>query len=292
MKSIRSRLIAGLVLIIVFFLVQAALVYNGLRTARQDVVDQTQKNTQAAAQLSDLAVLAQQVRRYEKEYFVYVSNPERRANYVKEWTGTSDKITKQLQTIRSNANSAFNSDDISKVNNWVGAAEFYGSEMNKIFALVDQRQIQITEAQAATPAPTDAVVTATKVVSKAAAAPAPAPAAAPAPAPTMFSPIEVNTMIGPGKDRFSGTLIKGVSDMSAAKTKATLELGEFATNDFNRLLTIVLATVAVGILIALLLLWKLPQAVTAPLANLSKSIDEMSKGNLEQKNLQRRRERI
>ena len=74
MKSIRSRLVAGLSLIIVFFLVQAALVWWGQDTARRDVVDATRKNTIASSQLSELAVLAQQIRRYEKEYFVYVGN--------------------------------------------------------------------------------------------------------------------------------------------------------------------------------------------------------------------------
>jgi hypothetical protein len=82
MKSIRARLTAGLALIIVFFLVQAALVWLGQDNARREVVDATRKNTLASAQLSELAVLAQQVRRYEKEYFVYVGNRERRDNYV------------------------------------------------------------------------------------------------------------------------------------------------------------------------------------------------------------------
>ncbi len=284
MKSIRSRLIAGLALIIIFFLVQLALVYNGLRDARKDVVGATARNTVAASQLSELAVQAQQTRRYEKEYFVYVNNPERRANYVKEWTGSMDKMGKQIQTMRSNAQGAFSSEDVGRMTNWTTATEFYGNEMKKIFAAVDQRQNQITTAEAAAPAP-EAAASAAAAGKAAAKAVAVVAAAAPAaePAPAMFAGTEVNAMITAGKDRLGADLIKGVTDMSKAKTEASLGLASVADNQFNNVLYAVLATVALGILMALLLLWQLPKAVTAPLATLSQSVDEMSKGNLEQK---------
>ena len=282
MKSIRSKLIAGLALIIIFFLVQMALVYNGLRDARQDVVGAATKNTLAASQLSELAELAQQIRRYEKEYFVYVSNSERRANYIKEWSGTADKISTKIQTMRKNADKAFSREDVSRMGNWSDAAEFYGSEMNKIFASVDKRQAQLTATAAPAPESAASAPAAKAPAKTVAAAPAVDTAAAEA-TPAMFSPIEVNTMIGPGKDRFAADLIKGVNDMSAIKTKDTLALSDIANKEFDEVLYAVFSTVLIGILIAALLLWQLPLAVTTPLATLSKSVDEMSKGNLEQK---------
>jgi HAMP domain-containing protein len=281
MKSIRSRLVAGLALIILFFLAQLAIVYNGLQDARTDVVVGTTKNTIAASQLSELSLLAQQVRRYEKEYFVYVTNPERRNNYIKEWTGTSDKITKLIQTMRTNSDGAFSQDDVAKMSNWTSAADFYSAEMKKVFASVDERTAKVAAA-VAEPAPESAVTAPVKPVSKTAPAPVVAAQAA-APAPAMYSSIEVNGMITAGKDRLSGSLVKGVSDMSAAKTKATLELHELAQDEFNEVLYAVLGTVAIGVLIAALLMWKLPSSVTTPLAALSKSVDEMSKGNLDLK---------
>jgi methyl-accepting chemotaxis protein len=105
----------------------------------------------------------------------------------------------------------------------------------------------------------------------------------PKPQPVMFSPIEANTMITAGKDRLSGVLIKGVSEMSAEKTKQTLALNEVTESGFKQLLGAVLLTVAVGVLIAVILIITLPRAVTAPLADLTGAVDELSKGNLEQK---------
>ncbi len=219
-------------------------------------------------------MFAQQVRRYEKEYFVYVGNEERRNNYIKEWTGTSDKITKLLATMRANTDGAFSADDVAKIGNWQSAADFYGTEMKKIFASVNDQAGKVAQA-VATPAP--APTTGTKpaaVATPAASAPAPV---------VMFAATEVNTMITAGKDRLSGVLIKGVSEMSAEKTKQTLSLSEVAAGGFNQVFAGVMLTVAVGIVIALLLMVNLPKAVTTPLANLTAAVDDMSKGNLDKK---------
>jgi methyl-accepting chemotaxis protein len=262
MKSIRSRLIAGLTLIILFFLAQAALVWWTQNTAKNEVVDATRKNTLASSELSQLAVLAQQVRRYEKEYFVYVGNEEKRNGYIKEWTDTSDKISNLLSTMSANKGTAFAKSDLTAIANWTSASEFYNSEMLKIFATV-------RSAAAATPTPEAATATA-KVVTTA------TPAASGLP-----SPVQVNDMIKDGKNRFSDVLIKGVSAMSAEKTKATLALSDTANSSFEKLLLGVLLTVAVGVLLSIFLMFTLPKAVTNPLATLTESVDNISKGNLD-----------
>jgi HAMP domain-containing protein len=272
MKSIRSRLVFGLGLIIVFFLAQAALVWYSQSTAKSDVVDTARKNTLASSQLTELAVLAQQVRRYEKEYFVYVGNEERRNGYIKEWTGTSDKILKLLGTMRTNSEGAFSTDDVGKMGNWISASEFYSAEMKKIFGAVNDQAVRVT--QAAT-APAPVAVPAVK---------GSAPAnTTPTAAVVMFAPPDVNTMIGAGKDRLSGVLIKEVGIMSAEKTKQTLALSEVAAGGFNQVFVGVMLTVAIGILIALILMFTLPKAVTDPLQNLTDTVDNLSKGNLDTK---------
>ncbi len=269
MTSIRSRLVAGLTLIILFFLAQAALVWWTQNTAKNEVVDATRKNTLASSELSQLAVLAQQVRRYEKEYFVYVGNEEKRNGYVKEWTDTSDKITNLLNTMSANKGAAFAKSDLTAIANWTSASEFYKSEMLKIFATV-----RTAAASALAPEP---------VASTAKAGAAATPAAAPATpgASGLPTPVQVNDMIKDGKNRFSDVLIKGVSAMSAEKTKATLALSDAANSSFDKLLQGVLLTVAVGVLLAVFLMFTLPGAVTKPLTTLTESVDNISKGNLD-----------
>ena len=260
MTSIRSRLVAGLTLIILFFLAQAALVWWTQNTAKNEVVDATRKNTVASSELSQLAVLAQQVRRYEKEYFVYVGNEEKRNGYIKEWTDTSDKITNLLSTMSANKGAAFTKSDVAKIAEWTSAADFYKAEMLKIFSTV-----RSASAPAAAPEPATKVSAAAPVASNA------------------LTAVQVNDMIKDGKNRFSDVLIKGVSAMSAEKTKATLALSDAANSSFEKLLLGVLSTVAVGVLLSIFLMITLPKAVTSPLATLTQSVDNISKGNLDAK---------
>lgn len=264
MKSIRSMLLAGLAVIAALFLVQAGILAWGQRSIERDVIANVEKNTLAASQLSELAVAAQQIRRYEKEYFVYVGNVERRENYIKEWTGAADKMTKLLQTMKTNADGAFAQEDLGKISAWASAADFYASEMRKIFATVNDRQNQLISG-GATVAP----------VATKGAPPVAAPAA------SMFSPIEVNGMITAGKDRLSGVLIKGVAEMSAAKTKATLNLSEVTKSGFNKVWSGVMATVLLGFVIAGALALKLPASIAGPIAKLGAAVDRMSKGELD-----------
>ncbi len=269
MKSIRSMLLLGLALIGLLFLVQAGLLAWGQRAVERDVIDKVEKNTVATSQLGELGIVAQQIRRYEKEYFVYINNSERRDNYIKEWSGAADKMSKSLQTMRTNSQNAFSADDQGKISSWASAAEFYAAEMKKIFALVNERQGQMS-------ASTAAAIAAANVPAPKGAMAVPLPTAV-----TMYSPIEVNNMIGPGKDRLSGVLIKGLSEMSEAKTKATLALPALTRDGFNKLWAVVMATVLIGLLTAVLLAIKLPSAISKPIATLSEAVDRMSKGDVD-----------
>ena len=77
----------------------------------------------------------------------------------------------------------------------------------------------------------------TTVRTAAAAIPAAEPAATATKAVTtaahsMLTPVQVNDMIKDGKNRFSDVLIKGVSAMSAEKTKATLASSDAANSSY------------------------------------------------------------
>ena len=223
MSSIKSRVILGLSLIVVFFVAQAALVWSAKDRLYTDVVEVTRRNTLATVALSELSVLAQQVRRYEKEYFVYVGNEVRRNGYVKDWTQTHDRISTLIASTMENRGGAFSSADIAKVTGWRAASDFYGEQMKMIFATVDSRAKQVAQAAAAD---VEAKPVATKAATTADATPAI----------TMMGPTEVNEMIKDGKDRFSAGLIKGVSELQTEKARETLTLGDVASKGFDRLI--------------------------------------------------------
>lgn len=290
--SIKTRLTQGLMLIVIFFLVQAGSVWYVIDHAKNSVVETTRHNTMASAELGSLAVLAQQVRRYEKEYFVYVDNKEKRDSYEGEWRDAIGKIEKILGQMKTGSDGAFSPNDIEEVAKWSDASAFYSGEMQKIFRAVNERAAGKEAGGAsnsATETPAEAVpylglwqAPASASHGSAASAKVAAVRQSETSASAMFRPSEVNDMIKAGKERFSGELIKGVETMSKAKTADTLALADTEGTIFNSLLIGVLASVAVGVLVAVLLSLNLPKMVQKTIDRLSTSAHEMSMGNLQQ----------
>lgn len=94
---------------------------NGVeRAVRQNFV--------AAGLLSRLQVEAEKLRRYEKEMFIYVANPERRANYVKEFDASYTKMLPLLDTMLAPSGTAFTEEERKQIMEWKNAAIFYSGE--------------------------------------------------------------------------------------------------------------------------------------------------------------------
>lgn len=263
--SINRNLTVGLIAIIVFFILQAAGVLTMGRYTEREVVEVARRNTVAQVDLADLSTMAQQIRRYEKEYFIYVNNPEKRTQYQKEWTGTMEKITALLGRMRANGSSALSADDLSRVGQWAAASEFYASEMTKVFAEVNARSNKMQE-EAATAQAAEQQAASTKE-------------ATPVLEGTrMLLPDEANDLIKAGKDRFSAELIKGVATTFAQKSEATLALTTVTNEGFNKMIYGVMASVLIGIGIGVYLLVSLPKSVTEPIRNLTTLVDALSRG--------------
>jgi HAMP domain-containing protein len=277
-SSINRKLMIGLSAIIVFFVLQAVGVMAMGRYTEQQVVDVARKNTVAQVELAELSTLAQQIRRYEKEFFIYVNNPERRANYNKEFSGTMEKITGLLARMRANESKAWDADDLNRVNQWTAASEFYNAEMNKVFAEVKARAEKMKEEAAALEAAEVAAVALKSGKSKDAnSMPAPEITAT-----RMLTPEETNDMIKAGKDRFSADLIKSVTETFTQKSQATLALTSVTNEGFNQMIYGVIATVLIGIAIGAYLLISLPHSVTTPIRDLTEIVDGLSRGETSQ----------
>ncbi len=269
--SINRNLTVGLIAIIVFFILQAAGVLTMGRYTEREVVEVARKNTVAMVDLADISTMAQQIRRYEKEYFIYVSNPEKRAQYQKEWTGTMEKITALLGRMRANSSNALSTDDLNRVGQWSAASEFYASEMAKVFAEVNARATKIQEEAAAATLATEQLAANTKGAKAKEATPV-------VEGTRMLLPEEANDLIKAGKDRFSADLIKGVAVTFAQKSEATLALTTVTNEGFNKMIYGVMASVLIGIGIGGYLLISLPKSVTEPIHNLTTLVDAMSRG--------------
>ncbi len=267
--SINQRLVLGLAAIIVFFIAQAAAVLVMGRHTERSVVDVARRNTTAQVSLAELSTLAQQIRRYEKEYFIYVDSLEKRAQYQKEWTGTMNQIGKLLANIQANADKVFTNEDANNITKWWNAAEFYKAEMGKIFEATEERARKVADDVEKEKARAEAVAKLPKGKE-------PPP---PVELTRMITPIEANSMIAAGKDRFSADLIKGVTQTFGEKSQATLSLTSVTNEGFTRMIYSVIATVVVGVAIGLYLLVSLPRSVSGPIEQLTSNVDAISRGD-------------
>lgn len=270
--SLKKRIIITLSILIAFFLIQALVTRHYVEQTKETLTQSTTKQTIVADKLGDLAVRAQQIRRYEKEYFVYVGNAEKRAGYEKDWTDTYNKIAASLVSMKSNANEVFAAADVQQIDKWTAASKFYESEMKNVFAAVQNRSSLVAEKQKAA-----AEAAALAAVKKGKKTPTPDTEAVP----QMFSPTEANDMIKAGKDRFSNDLIKGVETMTKAKVVSSLTLAEQANESFQNLLFAILTTVGAGVLVALAMISYLPKAISQPIDALSADVDRISLGEVD-----------
>lgn len=264
MKSIRRRLVFSMALLITFFLIQAITVTGFVNIQSKDTSEEIRRNTLTSAQLTELSTLAQQIRRYEKEYFVYVRNEEKRNGYIQEFEGISLRISKLLDSIVANADKAYSNVELSEISKWRDAHIFYTSEMQKIFGDVKRRQVDIAAFAAAGAASKPGTSTGAQTE-----------------APTMPSPDQVNEMIKAGKDRFGAELISGVAKLGKDKTAATLNLAQSTTASYTRLLGVIIATVLAGIGIAVYLALTLPRAVARPIAGLAQVAELVARGDMD-----------
>ncbi len=270
--SIKSGITRGVMLIVLFFLVQAGFVGYIIYEARSTVVENTRKNTVASSQLERLAVLSQQIRRYEKEYFIYTAIPEKRAGYEREWRDAFSKIETVLASMKTDRDGAFDARDIEQITAWGSAASFYAAEMLNIIVTVNERTVAV-----ASDRETRAFGALASRSGEGQHASAAAPVAAPLAA---YTAIELNEMIKPGKERFSNELVKGVEAMVALKTDDTLALAREAEMKFTQVLVGMISSAIAGVAVALLLSQRLPMTAIRPIESLSQAAHDMSLGDL------------
>jgi len=93
------------------------------------------ENLTATSMLSDLQVEAEKIRRYEKETFIYVAEPETRQKYQQEHEASAKRLFTTLDSMLAQSNKAFNEKERQQIGDWKAAAEFYVGE----FALLMQK---------------------------------------------------------------------------------------------------------------------------------------------------------
>lgn len=264
--SITGKIKIGLSILLGFLILQFALGQVLDRMAQAKVNTAVTKNFAAADRLAELGAAGQQIRRYEKEYFIYVNDTAGRTKYRGEWTGTFNKLQTNLGAMQANKDGVFSSQDAIAFQSWMNALEFYGKEFNTI----------MTRADAGTIVPPAPVVEAAQPLAKVTSAPVVAAT------PDLSKATKLaNDMIGPGKDKF-----REILDGTEKMRKAKLLESAASVNEIRQLFSIStwvsLGIFLIGLILAVYLMISIPNAVKKPIEEFVEIADRISKGDTKQ----------
>jgi methyl-accepting chemotaxis protein len=238
MNSIRSKIFWGVGAVVLFVLLQsAAMWWYGNRVGNQ-VKTAINQNFAAASLLSDVIIEAQKMRRFEKEMFIYAAVKEKREGYVKEWEGAQRTMMDTLINGAADARKGlFNATETQEMKTWMDAAQFYEREFRK--TVDTARSLEATPPASLT--------------------------------------IDLNTAIGPGKDRFR-TLLGGAQKMREAKEKSSKDISGEIESAFRVQSIVALVLTLLGLTVGALMVRAVMKSVTKPLTALTDATEKISRG--------------
>lgn len=144
MKSVRGKLLFGFILILLFMVGQSVLTYIYFDRNRTLVQQAISQDFKAAMDLSKVAVAGQKIRRYEKEYFIYVDNLRKRAGYSEEFNETHAKLEQLLETMVTDFSGTWSDQDRLEIRRWQQALLAYGQGFRSVVDKVETAQITDT----------------------------------------------------------------------------------------------------------------------------------------------------
>jgi len=142
--GIRQKLIAGFTLIVLFILAQSAITISYVGKSENLVTDAVSKDFNASIAISRIAIEGQKLRRFEKEYFIYVNNKTKRTKYVGEWNDAYVNLVTIIDGITEDESGSWSDADKTEVADWRKALIQYGEGFRIVVAKVDAGSIKGT----------------------------------------------------------------------------------------------------------------------------------------------------
>ena len=134
--SIKAILRNALLVTALLILISIAATLYGNYLASSSVTRLAFTELPAAQTVQGMVLEYERLRKYEKEYFVFATNPERRANYEKEWEKAYAALVKRFTEARAASNEGFSAAEKSKILEWNGAVDSYASGFRQLIARV------------------------------------------------------------------------------------------------------------------------------------------------------------
>lgn len=134
--SIHSKLASGFALIIIFLLIQGGITFFYASKSNKLVNQAIDSSFQQSQFVSQLSIDGQKLRRYEKEYFIYVNVDHKREKYFKEWSEARDSIHNRLTTSINDTSGRWSLYDRNEMEVWKQSLIAYSDGFNAVNQMV------------------------------------------------------------------------------------------------------------------------------------------------------------
>ena len=141
--KIGARLILGFSILLLLLLATGLAGIWGMNNISNDVITTLQTDGLVAEQAAQLDALALGLRRYEKDLFLNIDNPEKRATYFKNWSSEFSKLNTTLRDMGKTVNLTEEKESVNRITK---AATEYETGLKDIFKRIEQGELTTPQA--------------------------------------------------------------------------------------------------------------------------------------------------
>ena len=130
--SIHSKLASGFALIIIFLLLQGVITFFYVSNSNRLVNKAIESSFQQSQFIAQLSIDGQKLRRYEKEYFIYINNEHKREKYYKEWSEAKNSIQTRLTSAINDTSGSWSLYDRNEMVVWRNSLTAYNNGFQRV----------------------------------------------------------------------------------------------------------------------------------------------------------------
>ena len=146
MSSINGTLRIGFAVLLFLFIAQSAVGYFTARSNDDLVTAAINEDFNTSVLISRIAIEGNKLRRYEKEYFIYVGNQDKMAKYTGEWEDSYRKLKDMLNVAINDSTGAWTPEQQNVLRAWDASLEGYASGFRAVVQGVGNGEVTNTVA--------------------------------------------------------------------------------------------------------------------------------------------------
>ncbi len=139
--SIKRLLSISISFLVVLMGALGLLTWWGMQATLTGLSELSGKSMVAANELQNLSLDYQQMRRYEKEYFIFLGDLERRTKYGKDWQDANARIVKRSQELIKNSENRFSAQELVQISSWQQGVDNYAKGFQSLQARIETGSI-------------------------------------------------------------------------------------------------------------------------------------------------------